>query len=347
MTQQPFSRPGAVDLSALKRPAAAGARRPARAPGGSRRGRRRLLRRARRAEHPGHARGVDERAGAAGVLLADPDARQRAARRRPRAARRRVRGPLPARQGRRRRRPRSSRRPCRSRRCRSSRWSSRAGRCRCSRTRRRSRSCARAHPGAGADGHPGRHRPAPAARRPPARAEDAPEEEYVDPRYAPAQDALEAGDIDGAVAEYQKLVDANPADTEAAAGPGDGQGAAAHRRASTCRRPARPPRPRPDDVDAQTLVADLDMLGGHVDDAFDRLIDLVRRTVGRRARPGPPAPAGRCSPRSATTTRACSRAARAWPPRSSEPSERPRRRASTDRPASSRATGTRNGEQDT
>ena len=29
------------------------------------------------------------------------------------------------------------------------------------------------------------------------------EEEVVDPRYAPAQDALAAGDIDGAVAEYQ------------------------------------------------------------------------------------------------------------------------------------------------
>ena len=34
----------------------------------------------------------------------------------------------------------------------------------------------------------------------------------------------------------------------------------------------------PDDVDAQTMVADLDMLGGHVDDAFNRLIDVVRRT---------------------------------------------------------------------
>ena len=35
-----------------------------------------------------------------------------------------------------------------------------------------------------------------------------------------------------------------------------------------------------DDVDAQTLVADLDLLGGHVEDAFVRLIDLVRRTSG-------------------------------------------------------------------
>jgi len=35
----------------------------------------------------------------------------------------------------------------------------------------------------------------------------------------------------------------------------------------------------PDDVAAQTLVADLDLLGGHVDDAFDRLITLVARTA--------------------------------------------------------------------
>jgi putative thioredoxin len=37
---------------------------------------------------------------------------------------------------------------------------------------------------------------------------------------------------------------------------------------------------RPDDVGAQTLVADLDLLGGHVDDAFRRLVELVRRTSG-------------------------------------------------------------------
>ena len=36
----------------------------------------------------------------------------------------------------------------------------------------------------------------------------------------------------------------------------------------------------PDDVDAQTLVAYLDMLGGHVDDSFARLVDVVRRTAG-------------------------------------------------------------------
>ena len=36
---------------------------------------------------------------------------------------------------------------------------------------------------------------------------------------------------------------------------------------------------RPDDVEAQIMVADLDLLGGHVEDAFNRLVDLVRRTT--------------------------------------------------------------------
>jgi putative thioredoxin len=79
------------------------------------------------------------------------------------------------------------------------------------------------------------------------------------------------------VAEYQKLVDANPADAEAAAGLAmakvlqrtRGVDLQAAREAAAA---------RPDDVEAQTMVADLDLLGGHVEDAFARLVDLVRRT---------------------------------------------------------------------
>ena len=104
------------------------------------------------------------------------------------------------------------------------------------------------------------------------------DEETIDPRYAPAQDALVAGDIDGAVAEYQKLLDANPADAEAAGGLAmakvmqrtQGVDLAGARAAAA---------ERPDDVDAQTMVADLDMLGGHVEDAFTRLVNLVARTT--------------------------------------------------------------------
>ena len=103
-------------------------------------------------------------------------------------------------------------------------------------------------------------------------------EEQLDPRYLPAQDALERGDVDGAVAEYEKLVAANPADTEAAAGLAmarllkrtEGVDLNEARAAAAA---------NPDDVDAQTLVADLDLLGGHVEDAFNRLVDLVRRTT--------------------------------------------------------------------
>lgn len=122
-----------------------------------------------------------------------------------------------------------------------------------------------------ANGVAGRHQP----RHVVAEGEDG--EEAVDPRYAAAQDALGDGDIDRAVAEYQKLVDANPADAEAAAGLAmakvlqrtAGVDLAAAREAAAA---------NPDDVDAQTMVADLDMLGGHVEDAFNRLVDLVRRT---------------------------------------------------------------------
>lgn len=120
----------------------------------------------------------------------------------------------------------------------------------------------------------GRHQPlsqAPAA--------EGEAEEYVDPRYAPAQDALASGDIDAAVAEYQKLVDANPADAEAAGGLAMAKVLQRTQTAdlNAARQAAAD---RPDDVDAQTLVADLDMAGGHVEDAFLRLIDLVRRTSG-------------------------------------------------------------------
>jgi putative thioredoxin len=105
------------------------------------------------------------------------------------------------------------------------------------------------------------------------------EEPADDPRFAAADEAYGEGDYAKAVAEYEKLVAANPADTEAAerlAGARllqrtDGADLAAARDAAA---------QNPDDIDAQMLVADLDLSGGHVEDAFGRLIDVVRRTAG-------------------------------------------------------------------
>jgi putative thioredoxin len=122
----------------------------------------------------------------------------------------------------------------------------------------------------------GRHQPRSAA--PVAEGEEG-DEPGFDPRYAAAQEALGEGDIDRAVAEYQKLVDANPADAEAAAGLAMAK--LLQRTQGVDLNEARAAAAAaPDDVDAQTMVADLDMLGGHVEDAFIRLIELVRRTAG-------------------------------------------------------------------
>jgi putative thioredoxin len=120
----------------------------------------------------------------------------------------------------------------------------------------------------------GRHQPLSAA----APAGDF-DDENIDPRYAPAQNALAAGDVDRAIAEFQNLLDANPADIEAAGGLAMARllRRTQHVDAAEARAEAAA---NPDDVDVQTLVADLDMLGGHVEDAFNRLVDVVRRTSG-------------------------------------------------------------------
>lgn len=100
-----------------------------------------------------------------------------------------------------------------------------------------------------------------------------------DPRYAAAQAALEADDVDGAVAEYQKLVDANPADAEAVAGLAMAT-VLRRTRGVDLQQAREAAAAHPDDVAAQSLVADLDLLGGHVEDAFQRLVELIRRTSG-------------------------------------------------------------------
>lgn len=105
------------------------------------------------------------------------------------------------------------------------------------------------------------------------------QEEPLPPLHQKAYDAIEAGDFDGAADAYEQALRESPADDQARVGlvqvrllqrsqsvdQGQARAAAAE---------------RPRDVDAQIIVADLDLLGGHIEDAFARLVDTVRATSG-------------------------------------------------------------------
>jgi putative thioredoxin len=105
------------------------------------------------------------------------------------------------------------------------------------------------------------------------------EEPVGDPRYDQAYDAIERGDLDAAAAAYRSLLSDNPGDSDAQAGLGQVELLA--RTQGVDDRAARDrAAQQPDDVAAQAVVADLDLLAGNADDAFGRLVDLVRRTSG-------------------------------------------------------------------
>jgi putative thioredoxin len=107
-------------------------------------------------------------------------------------------------------------------------------------------------------------------------AKDEPEvEPELPPLHQEAFDAIERDDLDAAVAAYTKALTQNPADDEAAVGLA--QVKLMQRTAGVDDKAARAAAAAaPTDIAAQMLVADLDVLGGHVEDAFTRLIDLVR-----------------------------------------------------------------------
>lgn len=100
-----------------------------------------------------------------------------------------------------------------------------------------------------------------------------PVEEPLPPHHQEAYDAIASGDFAGAIKEYELAIAQDPRDHLAVAGLAqvrllqrlDGVTADAVRSAAAS---------APDDVDAQLAVADLDLSGGHVDDAFGRLLDL-------------------------------------------------------------------------
>lgn len=112
----------------------------------------------------------------------------------------------------------------------------------------------------------------------PAAASEPEEEPPLPPLHQKAFDAIEADDLEGAADAYREALEQNPADTEAKLGLAQvglmlrtqGTDLQAARAAAAA---------APADVDAQIVVADLDLLGGHVEDAFGRLIDTVRVTA--------------------------------------------------------------------
>lgn len=110
----------------------------------------------------------------------------------------------------------------------------------------------------------------------PAPVEDEPAE---DPRFAAADAAFAAGDTDTAVAEYERLALQNPGDAEVSERLA-GVKLFARTKDADLQEARRAAADAPDDVDAQLLVADLDVSGGHVEDAFARLVGLVRTVHG-------------------------------------------------------------------
>ena len=104
------------------------------------------------------------------------------------------------------------------------------------------------------------------------------EEPPLPPLHQQAYDAIESGDLDAAAAAYREALTQSPADTDAKLGLA--QVGLMQRTAGVDLHAARAAAAAdPADVDAQIVVADLDLLGGHVEDAFVRLIDTVRVTA--------------------------------------------------------------------
>ena len=100
-----------------------------------------------------------------------------------------------------------------------------------------------------------------------------------DTRYDEAFDAIDRGDLDAAAAAYHKILAENPGDDNAKAGLAQ-VGLLRRTERLDPRAVREAAAASPDDAEAQCTAADLELVTGQVDEAFQRLIDTVARTSG-------------------------------------------------------------------
>ncbi len=120
-------------------------------------------------------------------------------------------------------------------------------------------------------------RATPQAGAPAANGDQTPAEPALDPRFAAADEALQAGDFERAVEEFDKLLKANPRDNEAQAG--RAQAALLVRTTELDPQVIAKADAGPDDIDAQFAAADFELISNDAEAAFTRLVDLVGRTT--------------------------------------------------------------------
>ncbi|MEU1165446.1 tetratricopeptide repeat protein [Streptomyces sp. NPDC005921] len=94
-----------------------------------------------------------------------------------------------------------------------------------------------------------------------------------------AVQALDAGDFGGAVQAYQNVLSDDPANSEAKLGLAQAE-LLKRVQGMDPQRVREDAAGKPGDAEAQIAAADLDLVGGHVEDAFGRLIETVQRTAG-------------------------------------------------------------------
>ncbi|MEG3614206.1 tetratricopeptide repeat protein [Isoptericola haloaureus] len=99
-------------------------------------------------------------------------------------------------------------------------------------------------------------------------------EEPLPPLHQEAYDAIERDDLDAAATAFSRAVTQDPTDAQAVAGLAQVR-LMQRTRGADLQQVRTAAADAPADVDAQLAVADMDMLGGKVDDAFDRLLQLM------------------------------------------------------------------------